>query len=260
MHRFDQHESIRAFDERRDVVIPGDAQQTIEFCVKQFIQLARSAIRDRGVFTVALSGGSTPNALFKRLASEDCRNALDWKKIRLFWSDERSVPPDDPQSNYYTAMESGLSSLSIPKENIFRMKAEVDIETNAAAYEKEILTHVPEKRFDLVMLGMGEDGHTASLFPWTNALHSTDRLVAANYIPQKNTWRMTLTYECIHSAALITIYVIGKNKAEMVKKVFSDSGDDDSIPIRKVGIPSNKALWILDNEASEALVHPLPIL
>lgn len=156
---------IQSYDERRDVIIPGDEKATLQFCIEHFIESANLAIDQQGYFAVALSGGSTPKNIFKGLVSEQYRNKIDWTKVLIFWSDERSVPPDDPESNYHMAMEAGFKKLPIKPDQIFRMKAEGDIEEEAKEYERLIQEKIPSKRFDLVMLGMGEDGHTASLFP-----------------------------------------------------------------------------------------------
>jgi 6-phosphogluconolactonase len=151
-------------------------------------------------------------------------------------------------------MEAGLASLPIPKEHIFRMKAEANIEENALEYERKIRELVPSSKFDLLMLGMGEDGHTASLFPHTHALHTKDRLVVGNYVPQKQTWRMSFTYECINSAHYTCIYSMGKNKADTVAKVFTGPRDPDLLPSQRVGTPSHKAVWVLDRDAASKLI------
>lgn len=257
MNNFNWKDMLESFDKRRDVIIPGDADETALFCAKQFIQIGQDAIKTNGIFTVAVSGGHTPNAIFKEISKPEYAQALNWSKVLCFWSDERSVPPDHPESNYSNALKAGLANLPMPPENIFRMPAEKDIEENALAYEKLIRQKVPSLQFDLIMLGMGEDGHTASLFPRTHGLHTTDRLVIANYVPQKHTWRMSLTYECIHMAKHICIYVIGGNKASMLSKVLLGSYDPDNLPIQKIGTPSHKALWILDNAASEQLMRSI---
>jgi len=239
------HKSIESYDERRDIATPGDKDATIQFCVDHFIQLARESIANHGYFSVALSGGSTPKAIFEALSQEKNRKAVDWTRILLFWSDERPVPPDHQESNYRMAMDSGFNKLPISPDHIFRMKAEENIEESALEYEKQIEHVLPNGIFDLVMLGMGDDGHTASLFPLTHALHSGERLVVANYIPKLSTWRMTLTYTCINRARHIVIYVIGKNKSEMLKRVFSDTFDPDHLPVQNIGTATNKALWII---------------
>jgi 6-phosphogluconolactonase len=239
---------IQFFDERRDIAIPGDKEATIQFSVEHFIKVANESIEKKGMFAVALSGGSTPAAIFRLLASEENREKIDWSKVFLFWSDERAVRPEDKDSNYHMAMEAGFSSLPIKAENVFRMEAEDKIEENALKYENTILEKIPEGKFDLVMLGMGEDGHTASLFPQTHGLHAGNRLVVANYVPEKKCWRMTFTYKCINAAHHIVIYALGKAKAHMLEKALSEPYIPDMIPIQKVGTAENKALWILDAE------------
>lgn len=245
---------ILSFDDRRDIAILGDMKNAIQFCADHFVDIVKMAQAAKGSCAVALSGGSTPKAIFQLLASPPYRTKIDWKNLLLFWSDERCVPPTDPESNYHMAMEAGFASLPIPKNHIFRMPADSeDLDGAAKAYEKLILKNIPEGVFDLVMLGMGEDGHTASLFPKTHGLHSEEGLVTPNFIPQKNTWRMTLTYECINASKHIDIYVLGKNKAEMVKHVLTSAYDPDMLPIQKIGTRSHKALWILDKDAAAQL-------
>lgn len=256
MEAFSWKAKIESFDKRRDIIVPGNKEETILFCAKQFIQIGSEAIKNNGFFSVALSGGSTPNAIFKEL-SNTYAQALDWSKVLCFWSDERSVPPDHRESNYFNALQAGISTLPLSPQNIFRMPAEKDIEENALAYDYLIRQKIPSLKIDLIMLGMGEDGHTASLFPRTHGLHTKNRLVIANYIPQKHTWRMSMTYECINMAKIICIYVIGPNKASMVTKVLLGSYDPNNLPIQRVGTISHKAIWILDDSASEQLVRSL---
>ncbi len=236
----------RAWDARREIVVPGDMATTLIFCVEHFVTLASQAIKERGAFRVALSGGSTPKAIFQTLSSPPYNTMVPWGQCHLFWSDERAVPLDHPDSNYHMAMQSGLATLPIPSTQIHPMYASNDIETAALRYEQ--LLSAP---FDLVMLGMGEDGHTASLFPGTTALTVTDRPVVANFIPQKNCWRLTLTYPCINSASHIAIYVLGSPKKKALAEVlFSPS---DTYPVNQIGTPTHKALWIADETAAEEL-------
>jgi 6-phosphogluconolactonase len=244
---------IRSYDERRDIAIPGNKEATLRFCIENFIAVARKSIEERGAFSVALSGGSTPKAIYELLTQPQYRDQIDWNRALIFWSDERSVPPTDPESNYHMAMEAGLKTLPIPKDHIFRMEAEHNIEENALKYDELIKTKLSPGIFDLVMLGMGDDGHTAPLFPKTHGLHSNQRLAIANFIPQKDTWRMTLTFECINQARHIAFYVLGKSKAEMLKRVLSSPYDPDLFPSQRVGTPTHKALWIADRDAAHLL-------
>ncbi|MDN3507780.1 MAG: 6-phosphogluconolactonase [Simkaniaceae bacterium] len=216
-------------------------EKAIEFAVEHWLDCGKQAIENHGAFFVALSGGSTPKAIFQVLATK--KDALDWSRVHLFWSDERSVSPDDPDSNYHMAMHSGLEKLPIDPAHIYRMVAEDNIEQNALEYENHIKTTLLNRPFDLIMLGMGDDGHTASLFPETSALTITDRLVVANPVPQKKTTRMTFTYPLINAAANIAIYVLGHGKATMLKQVLAP---DSPYPISGIGTPASPALYITD--------------
>ena len=241
----------RAWDDRRDLIVPGDGAITLTFCVEHWISLSNEAIKDHGAFFVALSGGSTPKALFEALTSSPYKEMVQWNKCHLFWSDERAVDPDNKESNYHMAMQAGLGKMPIPSNQIHRMCAETEMEKNALAYEKTITSHLKGRPFDLIMLGMGEDGHTASLFPHTKGLTEKERLVIANFVPQKDTWRMTFTYPCINTAKNIAIYVLGASKAKMLTEaLFSTSG---IYPIELIGTSTHKALWIADLTATEQL-------
>lgn len=240
---------IKSFDDRRNIAAPGDFDSTLIFCVEHFIEAANKAIASQGAFYVALSGGSTPKAIFEALAEPIYSTRIDWKKVHLFWSDERCVPPYDPSSNYRMAMDAGFSKIHIPAENIHRMQAEGDPEEAAVAYEKLIESKIHSHSFDLVMLGMGDDGHTASLFPKTHGLHSQQRLVVANFLPDKGIWRITFTFELINQAKQIAIYVLGKSKAAMLHQVLNGPYLPDDFPVQKVGTPSHKALFIVDAPA-----------
>ena len=246
-------------DERRSLLLPGGHNATIRFAVEHWIQCAQNAIKDHGFFTVALSGGSTPKKIFQLLSTE-YKDALDWNKVFLFWSDERSVLPSDPESNYHMAMtEGGLSTLPIDKGHIFRMVAESDMEKNAKSYSKLIQKHVKNESFDLIMLGMGDDGHTASLFPNTEALNVKGKLVTPNHVCQKDTWRMTFTFELINKARNICIYVLGANKAEILASVLLSPLQKEKYPSGNVGTKDHPACWIIDDDASKNLLADLVV-
>ena len=186
--------SIHTWDERRNLIVPGKTEAAIQFAVEHWLHTAERSIQQRGRFAVALSGGATPKAIYKSLAQN---KNFPWDQVFLFWSDERAVPPDHPDSNYRMAMESGFQNIPIPKGQIFRMEAEKNLEASSFEYENKIRQVLGKHFFDLVMLGVGDDGHTASLFPGTDALQVTDRLVCPVYISSKKVWRMTLTFPCI---------------------------------------------------------------
>lgn len=236
---------IHPFDQRRNITKPGDRGATLFFCVEQWIGLAQESIEERDAFYVALSGGSTPKVIYQALANNNER--VDWNRVYLFWSDERCVPPDDPESNYKMAMDSGFDRIPIPEDNIFRMKGELPPEEAALEYEQLIRNTIPNQEFDLVMLGMGDDGHTASLFPKTKGLHAKKRLAIANYIPQKETWRLSLTFDCINKARNVSVYVLGKDKSEMLKQVLSGPDNSELLPSQRLGTNTHKTLWITEN-------------
>lgn len=239
---------LKSWDERRDYIIAGNTKETIAFATEHWIHSAERAIQQRGRFAVALSGGSTPKAIYEQLG----HTKLDGSKIWLFWSDERGVPPDHPDSNYRMAMESGLSKLNIPPNQIFRMHAEKNIEKNAQEYEEKIRHHLGKHLFDLVMLGVGEDGHTASLFPNTPSLGIEKSLVTTTYLPEKKSYRMTLTFPCINQSLQSVIYAIGPSKHLIIPKIF-DAAIISPYPASRIGTPDHKALWILDNDAAKLI-------
>jgi len=245
---------INSWDERRNLLIPGDENATLDVCIRHFVSVARDAIKDHGAFFVALSGGKTPKAIYEHLTAPPWSEQIDWSKVYLFWSDERNVPPDHEESNYKMALDAGFSNMPIPKEQIVRMQGEGNMEENAKNYESQVKKILKNRPFDLVLLGMGEDGHTASLFPQTEGLKVQDRLVIANYIPQKNTWRMTLTFEAINQAQNIAIYVMGASKKHTLVEVFQSEEQFERYPIQNIGTKENKALWIIDEAAAAELV------
>lgn len=244
-----------SFDVRRLVVVPGDHDKTLLYSIENWIDLARKAISRQGYFAVALSGGSTPKAIYAGLAMRP--DALDWTKVLLFWSDERAVSKEDPNSNYRMAMES-FGDLPILPKNIFPMNGLGDLEENAKEYEELINAHIPSKRFDLMMLGMGDDGHIASLFPKTHGLHSPGRTVIANFLPDKDIWRLSVTFDCINHSHKTVLYILGAGKAEMVKKVFSKPIEEDLLPVQNVGTETNPALYILDEAAASLTFNGHP--
>ncbi len=234
-------------NENATLLVPGNKDETLDFCVSHWIQAAQTAIQERGAFYVALSGGSTPSAIFSKLAS-DHEGSIDWKKVHLFWSDERSVPPTHEDSNYRMAMDAGFARLPIPEDNIHRIEAEDDVGKGAEEYEQCIKETLNNEPFDLIMLGMGDDGHTASLFPNTTALDETTRLVVANFVPEKDTWRVTMTYPILQVARQTVVYVLGKNKNDMLYRILVKN---EPLPSHSIGTNMNKATWIADEDASE---------
>src|SRR5271170_6895032 len=191
-----------------------------------FVDGIRSAAGARGKARIAISGGHTPKHTFELLAdpSEPYREQIPWEKLELYWVDERCVPPDHPDSNYRMTREAMLDHVPLAPEQVHRMEGELEPEVAAARYESELrnsfrLEGAEYPRFDLIALGMGPDGHTASLFPHTDAIHEMARLVTANHVPQKDVWRVTLTWPVINHAASVFFLIAGAEKAAIVKEV-----------------------------------------
>lgn len=231
---------VQPFDDRRDLLLAKTREEAVRFAADHWIKTAKQAIAKRGHFSVALSGGSTPRSIYELLSTPFYADQINWAKVFLFWSDERAVPPTHPESNYRMAMESGFSKFPA---QVFRMEAETEIEANARKYELLIREKLGSALFDLVMLGVGEDGHTASLFPNTEALEIAASLVAANYIPEKKSWRMTLTFPCINTSRQAVFYVLGASKRSIVEAVLK-APSPSPYPASLIGTSSRKALWI----------------
>lgn len=243
-------------------VFPDKSALSAE-AVERFISLSHESILRSELFSVALSGGSTPRVLYEELAAPELQNRLDWNQIHLFFGDERNVPPDDPGSNFRMVQEALLSKVTIPEANIHRVKAELDAKLAAFSYEEELRAFFtgPWPRFDLVLLGMGVDGHTASLFPKTAGLNEEQRWFMANNVPQQSVWRLTLTKNAINAARAIIVLVQGKSKADMLAEVFAEGlaeelANDptrDLKPIQLIAPTDGEMIWLLDQEAASQL-------
>src|SRR5438552_2230960 len=241
---------------QRRVIVLEDQSALANGAASEFIGIAQKAVDERGVFTVALSGGSTPKVMYQLLADDDRYNyRIPCDKVHLFWGDERFVPSDDPESNYRMVNEALLSRAPIPTENVHRVKTEIGSAADSAeAYSKELAfvfgdgpSTVP--RFDLVMLGMGPDGHTASLFPGSSAVNEAERLVVANWVEKFQTFRITITLPVINNAAEVMFIVGGAEKAEMVKRVLEDGKEGVALPSQLVQPRDGELLWLLDDDA-----------
>jgi 6-phosphogluconolactonase len=225
-----------------------------------FSSVAAEAAEARGVARVAISGGTTPKAMFALLADPAAPYfaQVPWSKLELFWVDERCVPPTDADSNYRMTNEAMLSRVPLPAAQIHRMEGELDPQIAAARYEAAVraafkLEGAQLPAFDLVLLGMGDDGHTASLFPHTAALHQTQRLVVANHVPQKDTWRITLTAPVINHGREVAFLIEGAGKAQVVHDVFAGSYDPESKPSQLVRPGSGRLSVWLDAAAAAQL-------
>ena len=225
-----------------------------------FANKVEQAVASRGIARIAISGGSTPQATFKLLAdpAQPFLATVPWDKLQLFWVDERCVPPDNPESNYGVCRELLLTKVPIPEANVFRMEGELDPEEAASRYESTLrnamrLEGAESPAFDLVVLGMGPDGHTASLFPHTEALNEMGRLVVANHVPQKDTWRITLTWPVINQAAEVAFELDGPGKTDVLAEVLTGPRDPERLPSQLIRPSNGKLLFLLDQDAAAKL-------
>lgn len=219
-----------------------------------FIQVAKHAIETRKRFLVALSGGGTPSGLYRLLANEHHRNEVNWKKTFVFWGDERCVPPDDPGSNYYQANEILLKHMPLPKENTLRVKGELQPERASNAYAHTLKDFADPgldwPRFDLVLLGMGEDGHTASLFPGSPVEASSPTLAVTGHYQGRPAKRVTLTPLVFNSARKVLFLVTGKSKAVILNQVLSDVLHQEQYPAQRIRPTDGQVIWLVDEAAA----------
>jgi 6-phosphogluconolactonase len=246
---------------RPDTRILNTTADLFEAAATEFVNLASQAVQNSGRFTVALSGGSTPKSLYALLASGSIPN-IPWENIFVFFGDERFVPPDHPDSNYRMVRETGLFS-KIPEGNVFRVHTEdKDANTAARDYEQALrkffgLRPGEFPRFDLVLLGLGPDGHTASLFPGTAALNEQSSLVVANWVDKFQTYRLTFTLPVLNRAASVMFLVSGAEKADIVREVLENK--NANLPSQKVRPADGRLLWLLDRAAGSRLSHNGPV-
>jgi 6-phosphogluconolactonase len=225
-----------------------------------FVEMVTEAAEANGRARIAISGGSTPKAAFRLMGdpAEPWRSRMPWGKLDVYWVDERTVPPDDPESNYRMTREEMLDHVPLHPDQIHRMEGELEPEVAAARYESELrnsfrLEGAESPRFDLISLGMGDDGHTASLFPHTAAIHEMSRLVAANQVPQKDTWRVTLTWPVINHARSVFFLIAGSDKAAVLREVLTGPHDPERLPSQLIW-PASGILTLFLDKAAAALL------
>lgn len=233
-------------------------QELFSAAAEEVVSAATDAVAQRGRFTIALSGGSTPKGLFNLLAT-NALTVLPWERMFFFWGDERHVPPTDPDSNYRMAQETMLSKVPVPPGNVFRMAAEnPDAEAVAEDYEKTLWKffelepgQIPV--FDLILLGMGPDGHTASLFPGTAGLQEKSRLVIANWVEKMKTSRLTFTLPVLNAARCVAFLVSGTDKAAVLRTVLEEDVPGEQYPAKLVRPTDGKLIWLVDRAAASEL-------
>ena len=240
-----------------NIQISPTVEDVIRKTAKQFITTAVKAIKHQDFFSVALSGGNTPQPLYEFLAKDPSADKLDWHKIQFFWGDERQVPPDHPDSNYFQAFRTLLKHRQVPGENIHRIRGELEPTIAADFYQQAILDWFSETlpRFDLILLGMGSDGHTASLFPNTDPVIHPDNyhLVAANYLTGQDTWRITMMPRLINAAKKILVLVSGLSKAESLYQVIKGPYLPQQFPAQMIRPTNGELVWMVDQEAGSLL-------
>jgi len=241
------------------IVVRANLEELSREAAARFQRLAADRIAAAGRFSVALSGGSTPRAFYRLLGEPPFREAVDWPRVHLFWGDERFVPADHPDSNYRLAQEALIGSVPIPAANVNPMPTESsDPHTAAAQYEETLRRFFapPEgepPRFDLVLLGLGADGHTASLFPGSPALDEDGRLVVAVYVPKLDAWRLTLTPPVLRSARHTVFLVSGSDKASVLREVLEGPYEPRRLPAQLVRPEAGELTWLLDEAAASLL-------
>lgn len=224
----------------------------------QFVAVSEKSITARGKCSVALSGGNTPRDVYRLLASSDYAPMVDWKRMHLFWGDERAVPLNDPDNNGRMAMETLISHVPIPAENVHRIQSQLSPEQAAQDYETTLRAYfsaagLSAPRFDLVLLGLGAEGHTASLFPHSPALQERERWVAAVYVDPVKSWRITLTPPALNAASKVVFLAGGEEKAQALKSILGDEKQPDLLPAQIVDPPQGQVLWIVDRAAASLI-------
>ena len=239
---------------RPDLHVYATPQLAVEALAQAVRGLSADSVAARGRFTVALSGGSTPAALYRLLASPPLADDIDWSRWHVFWGDERCVPPDHPDSNFGMARRTLLDHVPIPPSQVYRMVGEDPPQQAAADYALALADALaPDGRLDLALLGIGDDGHTASLFPGTVALEERERLVVANWVPHLDAYRITLTLSTLNRARSVAVLATGADKADAVRRALASRPGDATPPIALVGPADRRAAWYLTQDAAADL-------
>jgi 6-phosphogluconolactonase len=242
------------------ILVFDDAELVARAAASCFVELAREAIAARGRFSVALAGGSTPKRAYQLLASDEFKDHVEWERTHVFFGDERAVPPTETDSNYRMADEALLSRVALPSRNVHRIMGEGDTAAGARLYEDELQTFFTGQqwpRFDLVLLGMGDDGHTASLFPGTEALAEQRDWVVHLWVEKLKAYRITLSVPAINHAAHVVFMVTGAGKAERVAEVINAKKDTPPLPSQLIHPADGTLRWFLDRAAAANLPQTL---
>lgn len=247
--------------ERPDVQVRvlGDRESLSRAAADRFLALSRECIALAGKFTVALSGGSTPRKLYSLLGADPYQKSVDWTRAHVFWADERAVPRDHPESNFKLAFDAFLSGVPIPAANLHRIRGEEGPERAAKEYEDDLRRFFDIQGlpiFDLIILGIGEDGHTASLFPGSSALSETTRLALPVYPERPKTGRVTLTLPVLNNASHILFLASGHAKTDIVAEVLGEGKTNGRYPAGLVKPAHGSLEWFIDKDAAAKLSLP----
>jgi 6-phosphogluconolactonase len=244
-----------------EIIVKATKEDLARSAADRLVATIAQRQRQTGEARIALSGGSTPRALFTLLASADYASKIDWQSVDIFWGDERTVPADHPDSNYLMAHETLLSKVPVSEQRVYRMRGEMEPSAAAADYSlalQQVFQLTDEEsmpQFDVILLGIGPDGHTASLFPHTSALAVRDRLVVANPVPQLQTTRLTLTVPVLLAAANVLFLVAGEDKASAVHLAIEGDWEPEQTPSQFLRQASGQVVWLLDSAAAAKLDH-----
>jgi 6-phosphogluconolactonase len=229
-----------------EIKVLPDLSAIAHEAAERIVALAKSG----DPFSLVLSGGSTPKTLYQLLASDEYRKQIDWNKVEIYFGDERCVPPDDPQSNFRMASEAMLSKLPIPEKNIHRMRGEIDPQAAAKEYGQLLKEKFGDGGADVVLLGMGPDGHTGSLFPGTEAVSETKHRCVAIFVQKLNMWRITMTAPFFNRAKNVLVLVSGAEKAATLEQVLHGPRDVQKTPIQLIAPTAGTMIWLLDSAAA----------
>ncbi|MHC4148680.1 MAG: 6-phosphogluconolactonase [Planctomycetota bacterium] len=246
-------------DYKANIEVVPDSENLALRGLELFVAEAEKAVKARGIFYIAISGGNTPKRFFELIGETPRAKSLAWDKVHLFWVDERYVPPDSQWSNYKLAADTFLAKVEIPEENIHRIPTEYsDFKTAAQSYEETIrrVFGLPEKelpQFDLILLGMGAEGHTGSLFPNSYAPFDTEDLACVVYVLDEKLNRITLTHPVLCAASHLAVLVAGEEKASILKEVMTNEPDEVQYPIHTLWPILDKVTWLVDSQAAKLL-------
>lgn len=249
---------------KRNIHVYPDKEKLITAAAERTINSIDQAVKENGLCNIALAGGNTPRGLYALLAMDTYKERIDWSCVHLFWGDERMTPPDNPDSNFGMVRQVLLEYVIIPEENIHRIRGEGPPEQAAVEYSSLIQDHFKKAPpcFDLILLGLGEDGHTASLFPGTDAIEEYDKSVVAVFVPELDTWRVTLTLPVINAAREVLFLVSGSSKSKIMQRIMSIENPTKDIPATLVNPKEGAIDWMLDSEAvalinknAEEIIH-----